>query len=214
MNQTATFPLEIKFLAESGEVEGLASAFGNVDSYGDVVAPGAFARTLMAHKANGTAPAMLLHHDMKRPCGRWMELEETPQGLVARGRLATDTADGREAYSLLKAGALTGLSIGFSGTKSRIGAKGTREIIDLDLMEISFVSVPANPLTRVSSVKAAPGPREIEHALRSIGLSNRQSKAATAAAIKALASNPDNQFAALAATISEARQRIAPYLKG
>ena len=215
MIETQAFPFEIKLLSEAGKVEGLASAFGNVDSYSDVVALGAFTKTLATHRAQGTLPAMLLHHDMKRPCGRWTELEQSSTGLVARGTLAIETTDGLEAYNLLKAGALSGLSIGFRATKARPGTNGAgREIVEAELLEISFVSIPANPLTRVSSVKSAPGPREIEAALRSVGLSNRQSKAATAAAVKALATTPNTETAALAAAIETARQRIAPYLKG
>lgn len=216
MTETQSFPLEIKLLSDAGEVEGLAAAFGNADRQGDVIAPGAFSETLLAHRTRRTMPAMLLHHDMKRPIGRWTELAETPSGLVAKGRLAIDTADGLEAHRLLRAGALAGLSIGFRDAKARRGAAGGREIIGLDLLEISFVTVPANPLATVSSVKATPGPREIEAALRATGLSNRQAKAAASAAMKAVSTTPDDDtdIAALAAIFSEARQRIAPYLKG
>jgi hypothetical protein len=66
----------------------------------------------------------------------------------------------------------------------------------------------------IEMVKSTPGPREIEAALKAAGLSNRQAKAAAVGAVKALAAkDPSNEIAALAATISEARQRIAPFVK-
>ncbi|QNE04460.1 HK97 family phage prohead protease [Croceicoccus marinus] len=78
--EIAGFPLEIKNLSEGGEIVGLAAAFGNVDHGGDIIIKGAFGASLAQHKAAGTSPAMLLHHDMQRPIGRWTELTETDEG--------------------------------------------------------------------------------------------------------------------------------------
>jgi C4-dicarboxylate transporter len=87
-------------------------------------------------------------------------------------------------------------------------------ITEGDLLEVSLVAIPANSEAVIEGVKATLGPREIEAVLKAAGLSNRQAKAAAVAATKALSNfNPDDKQAALAAAISDARQRIAPFLK-
>lgn len=62
--------IELKFGApdapDAGEIVGIASAFGNPDAMGDIVAPGAFAVSLSEHKAAGTMPAMLWAHTPAR----------------------------------------------------------------------------------------------------------------------------------------------------
>lgn len=181
---------ELKSLTESGQVEGLASSFGGVDVYGDTVATGAYAATLAAHKAKGTMPAMLLHHDLARPAGRWDTLTETPSGLVAKGKLALDATDGREAYALLKAEAITGLSIGFNSKKAEQKPGGGRIFREIELYEVSLVSIPADWDARISQVKSFAGPGELEALFRSAGASGRKSKAAASAAWREL-NGPD-----------------------
>ena len=107
-----SFALQIKS-SEDGPIEGYGSVFGVKDSYDDVIAAGAFAATLAAHKAAGTMPAMLWQHDPDKPCGVWDEMSEDSGGLKVKGRLALETEKGKEAHALLKMGALNGLSIGF-----------------------------------------------------------------------------------------------------
>ena len=61
--------------------KGFGAAFGNIDSYGDVIAKGAFAKTIKAAKSGtGQYPAMLLQHGGpssadKTPVGIWLELD-------------------------------------------------------------------------------------------------------------------------------------------
>lgn len=212
MIETQAFPFEIKNLSETGEIVGLASVYGNIDRQGEAVAPGAFRASIERMRSKSQGLPMMREHRADLTCGVWTDFEETGGALRVTGRLLLDTVTGREAHSLVKAGALGGLSVGFSNAK-RIVTAGKRMITEGELLEVSLVAVPANPEAVITAVKAAPGPREIEAALRSVGLSNRQSKAATAAAVKALANTPETDFAALAAEISEARQRIAPFLK-
>lgn len=200
--QTWDTPLQIKQLSAGGEIVGLAAAFGNVDSHGDRIAAGAFATSLAAHETRGTRPAMLLHHDMARPIGRWEAFEETGEGLVARGKLSLGARDGAEAYALASDGALTGLSIGFRLPKD--GATidrrdGVRELRAIELLEVSLVAVPSNERTRVQSIKAIASVRDIEDVLSEAGLSNRQAKAAAGAAWKAINTTSDDDRAAVAA---------------
>jgi Escherichia/Staphylococcus phage prohead protease len=93
------------------------------------------------------------------PLGVWTEIAEDAKGLRVEGKLA-DTPRGREAHALLTMKprpALDGLSIGFRVKKFTLGTKPNeprRTIEKIDLLEISLVSFPANPLARVSAVKA------------------------------------------------------------
>ena len=210
MIETLAFPIEYKNLSDTGEIVGLASVYGNIDRQGEAIAPGAFRASIS--RLAGKGLPMMREHRADLTCGVWTGFEETGGALRVTGKLLLDTQAGREAYSLAKAGALGGLSVGFREAKRTL-AGGKRLITEGDLLEVSLVAIPANAEAVIEGVKATPGPREIETALRSIGLSNRQSKAATAAAIKALAKEPENETAALAAAISEARQRIAPFVK-
>jgi HK97 family phage prohead protease len=108
------FPFEIRALADSGEVEGLVSAFGGVDHYGDTVAPNAYAKSLASLAATGRKLPMLFGHDLKRPIGAWADLKETAAGLYGKGKITLACRDGAEAHALAKDGAIGGISIGFT----------------------------------------------------------------------------------------------------
>lgn len=149
---------EVKFASdEAGVIEGYASLFGGEpDSYGDTIAKGAFAGSLAEHKAARTAPLMLWMHDPSEPIGVWHEVREDASGLAVKGRLILETVRGREAHALLKAGALNGLSIGFRVRDAERRQDGGRLLTEIDLVEISLVSMPAARRARVTSVKSAP----------------------------------------------------------
>ncbi len=101
-----------------GTVEGYASLFGEIDQARDMVMAGAFAATLRQRTVQRIP--MLFQHDPSEPVGVWLELREDHRGLYARGRLIPEVARGRELLSLLRAGAIDGLSIGFRTVKGRI----------------------------------------------------------------------------------------------
>lgn len=147
-------PLAVKSLGDDGSFVGYASVFGKVDSQNEVVAPGAFRRTLANGKAQMRVPAMLWMHDPTAPIGLWLQLAEDKNGLAVEGRLALSTQKGREAYELLKMGAIDGLSIGYRVVSSRIDSKRkVRVLTDVELFEISLVTFPSNDAARVSAVK-------------------------------------------------------------
>jgi HK97 family phage prohead protease len=155
--------LELKASAtdEAGTFEGVASMFGEVDMLGDTVAPGAFKKSLAEHKRAGRMPLLLWAHDLSAPIGRWLDIRETAHGLAVKGRLILDTVRGREAYALLKERALDGLSIGFRTVQS-VRTKTGRLLKEIDLAEISLVTLPALASARVHSVKSQPR-REAVH---------------------------------------------------
>jgi len=190
-------PFAVKAMGEGAEpmsFEGYGSIFNTVDSYGDVVAPGAFKRSLKEAKAVGRMPSLLWQHDADDPCGVWLSMTEDEQGLFVRGKLS-DTSCGRDAYTLLKDGALSGLSIGFSlyphGYK--VDEKtGIRTLTAIKLWEVSLVTFPANDPARVTDVKTStiPSERDFEDMLRrDAGLSRAEAKRVIATCYRRLLSD-------------------------
>ncbi len=170
--------IEVKQDGDVRTVEGFASVFNNIDSYKDIVLPGAFTKTL---KKNRTIP-MLWQHDSDEVVGVWTELEERDRGLYVKGTIV-DTSLGLDAYKLLKAGAITGMSIGYSTKGYEIdNDKGVRKLSELELYEVSLVTFPANEKAKVTSVKSLEGlqfdslhqhKRMVEAALRDAGASDQ-----------------------------------------
>jgi HK97 family phage prohead protease len=134
-------------IGDAGVFEGHASWFGEIDAVGDTVAPGAFTQSLAERR-----PLLLWMHDPAEPVGVWEVVRETARGLYVKGRLILETARGREAYALLKAKALDGLSIGFRTIRS-VRTKTGRLLQELQLEEISLVTMPALASARVTTVK-------------------------------------------------------------
>lgn len=145
---------------DEGRFSGYAAVFGEPDSFGDTIKPGAFRKTI--GKRNGGSVAMLWNHNPDRPIGVWTDLAEDRRGLKVSGQLVLDTAQGREAHALLKAGAVNGLSIGFRARAAERGPNGGRVLTEIQLAEISIVSLPAASKARVTSVRNTDGTAGIE----------------------------------------------------
>lgn len=152
-------PLETKFrgfdgdlrLREGAEIAGYASLFGAADQGGDVVQAGAYARSLAQLAAQGRSVKMLWQHDPTRPIGVWDEVREDGRGLLVKGRLLLDVQAAREAHSLLRAGAIDGLSIGYRTVRSEKSASGGRLLHEIELWEVSLVTFPMLPDARVQA---------------------------------------------------------------
>lgn len=133
------------------EFEGYASLFGVPDGAGDVVAPGAFRRSLRERPPPKVR--MLYQHSASEPIGVWEEIKEDARGLYVRGRIVADVQRGREVLSLLRDRALDGLSIGFRTRRARRDpATGHRILLDVQLWEISVVTFPLLPSSQVTAV--------------------------------------------------------------
>ena len=126
---------------------GYAAVFDRPDRGGDVVRAGAFARSL--RRKPGSVP-LLWQHEAGKPIGRIDYLKEDKRGLRVIARLS-ETAAGREAAALLKDGAVSGLSFGYR-VREATGA-APRELIDLDLVEVSLVTLPMQPRARVHALE-------------------------------------------------------------
>lgn len=202
MTRTQTAPLlEIKALKDSGEFEGYGSTFGGEpDAYGDVIAAGAYADSLSAHKAKGTMPKLFWQHNADEPIGKWLDAQEDDHGLLMRGKLNVSVQRGREAHALLKEGDIDGLSIGYRIKSYSVDTEsGVWTLEKLDLVEVSIVSVGANENAVVQNVKAAKAAhdlmerlkagdrlteREFETWLKGLGLSNSQAERAARVHLK------------------------------
>ena len=92
MSSRITAPiLDIKALKDTGEFEGYGSTFGGEpDSYGDVIAPGAYSDSLAVHRAKGTMPKLFWQHNADEPIGKWVGAAEDERGLLMRGKLNMD----------------------------------------------------------------------------------------------------------------------------
>ena len=146
---------EIKSIGKDGTFEGYASVFGNIDSHNDRVHAGAFKTSI---KSRNKPVQLLWQHQWQSPVGTIVSLFEDAHGLYVKGKLLLDVAQAREAYTLMKAGVVRGLSIGYSVKRSRRSPdSGVRELLDLNLWEISLVTMPANEAAQVTVVKSVFG---------------------------------------------------------
>jgi HK97 family phage prohead protease len=126
---------------------GYAAIFDRPDRGGDVVRAGAFARSL--RRAPGPVP-LLWQHAPGRPIGRIEYLQEDRRGLRVIARLSAGAA-GREAAALLKEGTVQGLSFGYRVRRAE-GA-GPRALTELELVEVSLVTLPMQPRARVHAIE-------------------------------------------------------------
>ena len=178
-----------------GKFEGYGSIFGNKDLGNDVVMDGAFSRSLRTRKAKGVK--LLWQHKQDMPIGVFESIKEDGDGLRVKGSLALGTQQGKEAYELLKMGALDGLSIGYKADpkKQDYDERRKRRLLkEVDLMEISLVTFPMNPKARITSVKDACTKtiRDWEDHLREVcGLSRSLSKVCAKALVDTISKQRD-----------------------
>ena len=130
---------------------GYAAIFGRPDRGGDVIRAGAFAASLA--RGPGAVP-LLWQHRPGRPIGRIEYLQEDKRGLRVIGRLVD-----RRAARLLKAGAIRGLSFGYR-VRAAEGA-APRTLTELELVEISLVTMPMQPKALVHAVALSGAERSV-----------------------------------------------------
>jgi len=190
MHDRLDVPFKIKAVSEDGLFSGYGSVFGVIDSYKEVVAPGAFAESLSQR-----TPAMLWQHRSSEPIGVYSAIREDQTGLYVEGRLALKTTRGAEAYELLKMGAISGMSIGFMTREDSYDrVTDVRTLKKVDLWEVSLVTFPANDAARVSGVKSIDTIESLADAeafLRDAGGLSRREATALVSRIKSLRGRGD-----------------------
>ena len=171
--QTRSLAFEsVKAEGDGSTFEGRASVYGVLDSYNEIVAPGAFEKTVGSFLKRGK---ILSQH--RTLIGKPTMCREERTCLMIGGKIS-DTAEGRDCRTLLKDEVIQSLSIGFRTLASvplmnpkevadywaKIGYSpspdeverskyGARVLTEIDLMEVSLVSFPANTACDITSVK-------------------------------------------------------------
>lgn len=147
--------LELKEeLQETGIIKCYAAVFNNIDSYNDIILPGAFKNTLANHDVNDFK--FCLYHDTKTIIGKTLDLKEDDYGLYVEAQIIRELPKGEEAYILVKNGVLDAFSIGYQTKESHYDSVNKIRYLDeIELKEFSLVSFPANPEAKLLSVKSA-----------------------------------------------------------
>ena len=188
---------EIKAVSDDGLFSGYASVFDNVDSYGDIVRKGAFVESIGEWEAKGKMPPILWNHDPSDPIGVYTKMQEDDKGLFVEGRLLIDDVPrARQTHALMKAGVIDGLSIGYRVKEYLYNVdEEVTDLIKLSLREVSIVTFPANPETRIEAVKSRldagelPTLSEFEKFLREAGFSKSQATAIAGHGLRKLLSD-------------------------
>ena len=169
-----------------GIIKGFASTYGNIDKGYDRIVKGAFDNTLKAYKENKRQIRMFFQHDYMSVIGGFPAYNSDDKGLYVEGNINLDTQRGKEAYALAKQGVLTDFSIGYytkkynditetikdeNGTEVEIPV---RELLDIELSEISLVTNPMNDKAIVTDIKSMTKISEISKLLKAKGFSNSE----------------------------------------
>ncbi|MEJ7746065.1 MAG: HK97 family phage prohead protease [Luteimonas sp.] len=185
-------PFEIKAVNDDGFFSGYGSVFEVLDSYREVVKSGAFLKSINDWSAKGRLPPVLWNHSSDKPIGVFTLMREDENGLYVEGRLLIgDVQQSRETHALLKAGVISGLSIGYSVVRDETDAKsGVRRLLELKLYEVSIVTFPANEAATVNAVKSIEELQnlaEVEEYLRDAGGLSKKQAVTLVSRIKSIA---------------------------
>lgn len=139
---------------ETGTFTCYGNVKGNIDHARDRTLDGAYMKSIERHMKNGTMPKMFwMHNPYELPVGKWIEMREDEKGLFLRGKIS-DTAMGRDIYTLMKDGAIDSFSIGYIEVESRWNTeKQCNDLIELDIKEISIVTFACNEESLLQDIK-------------------------------------------------------------
>jgi len=153
---------EVKSNEGSGTISGYAATFTHeqADSYGDVIAKGAFLESIEAIKESGNPIPLLWNHDsadLKAYIGTVTELHEDDHGLYFEASF-DDTEEAQRARKLAADGRICKLSFAYTvldqAEVELDDGRKANELRKLDIHEVSLVLYPANPDTSIVDVKA------------------------------------------------------------
>lgn len=148
-------PFEVKAVKADGTFEGVASPYGELDSYSDIVMPGAFTASLRRFDEKNRKVPMLWQHNSREPIGIYPNIKDSSTQLYVEGQCNMKVQQGVECHALMEQGALTGLSIGYDTIRFEWDETlGIRKLLEVDLWEISPVTFPAADSARVTLVKS------------------------------------------------------------
>jgi len=173
---------------EDGSFVGYGSTFGNVDLVGDIVQKGAFLKSIARKGASGVK--MFLQHDSNDIIGKFTDIYEDEKGLVIKGSFYLGNIQkADETHFLMKQGEITQFSIGYRVVSKAFDSNGNTLLKEIDLIEVSPVTFPANPEAQLVGVKSVQEmtEREFEKRLRDgADLSRKEAKALMSCGYKGL----------------------------
>jgi hypothetical protein len=143
---------------DAGTISGYFSTYDRKpDSYGDIIAPGAFTETIKAREESGHPFPLCWNHDLDQIIGKVDSIEDTEKGpLMTASFFNTQLA--QEKREIVKSGVVYQFSFAYDILDAEIvtledGTKA-QELRKLDLFEVSIVPIPANPRAEVTDIKA------------------------------------------------------------
>ena len=143
---------------EAGTISGYFSTYDRIpDSYGDVIAPGAFTETIKAREESGHPFPLCWNHDLDQIIGKVDKIEDTEKGPLMTASFF-DTPLAQEKREIVKSGVVFQFSFAYDAKDAAVVtlADGTKanELRQIDLFEVSIVPIPANPRAEVTSIKS------------------------------------------------------------
>tara|TARA_R110002020_G_scaffold67718_6_gene177652 strand:- start:375 stop:995 length:621 start_codon:yes stop_codon:yes gene_type:complete len=173
---------DFKYSSTTGEFTCYGNVKNLVDHAGDMTVDGAFSTSIQNHKLKGTMPKMFwMHNPFELPVGTWVDMTEDEKGLRLSGKLA-NTQMGNDIQVLANDGALDSFSIGYNVINERWSDKGYNELLEIDVLEVSWVTFACNEASQLEEMKSRlsdgelPTKREMESILRENGFSKKQAK--------------------------------------
>ncbi len=176
---------------EDGLVEGYASVFGKIDSYGDTIAPTAYDKVIEEKQI----PLMFFNHDSSEiPIGKWTSISKDDIGLKVIGQLDLSQQKAQEVYNAVKFGSISGLSVGMSVNPEQYEKLDENCWIIKEvkkLYEVSIVNFPADDFARILNCKsinfdACNNVTDFEKRLRDAGCSRNEAKSLISVAKRVL----------------------------
>lgn len=154
-------------------ISGWAAVFGNIDSYGDIIQPGAFTKTLQERKGR---IAFCHQHELDEPIGKILLLEERDKGLWIEVAISASEQD---IQTKIKEGIYKEMSIGYSTLKSSQSMYEGNEVTyltEIKLYEISLVTIAANELAVIEDMKSEDLPEYFDESFERLIVTERDNK--------------------------------------
>ena len=145
---------------DSGTISGYFSTYDRIpDSYGDVIAPGAFTDTIKAREESGHPFPLCWNHDLDQIIGKVDKIEDTEKGPLMTASFF-DTPLAQEKREIVKSGVVYQFSFAYDvqgwerPTAEEEKAGIMNVLTKLDLFEVSIVPIPANQNAVMTEIKA------------------------------------------------------------
>ena len=167
---------------ETGMIAGFFSTYDeSPDSYGDIIRPGAFTETIKKRKESGHPFPLCFNHDFSQVIGAVEKIEDTEKGPYIEASFL-DTALAQDVRKMLKSGAIYQFSfaydvLGWEKPSKEQQEKGIMNVLtQLEVFEISVVTVPANQNAVATEVKSLADSLTVTPAIISIDPKTKQGK--------------------------------------